>query len=163
MRRATERRRWVRVEPVPGGPASHARLRASGDVHVRDVASAGARVEGAVRLLPGARADLHLVGAAGRTLVRGRVVWARVRSLAPLVYEAAVAFDAPFDLLPGGYRLPGGIPTPAVGAAAGYPPAGLGPPDAGETAGNPRERAAGRAFGSSWSGGDRRDEQRAAR
>lgn len=158
MTPAGERRRSPRVEPVSGGPASHGRLRASGDVRVRDIASAGVRVEGP-RLLPGVRVDLHLIGAAGRQLVRGRVVWARVRAVAPLVYEAAVVFDAPFDVLPEGYRVPAG-PAPLLHRpAAGYPVAGLRTAEVPESAGKRPAGAAGRPLGSVTAGGDRRDDQ----
>jgi len=116
-----ERRRWPRAEPCGGGPASHARLRAGADLRVRDISRGGARVEGHARLLPGVHADLHLVGAGGRQLVRGRVVWARVRAVAPLEYEAALAFDAPFELLPEGYDLPVVRTVLVEPPVAGYP------------------------------------------
>lgn len=157
---ARERRRLSRVAPMAGAPTSCARLRASGELLVHNISAAGVRVQGTARMLPGLHAELHLIGAAGRQLVRGRVIWARVRTVAPLIYEAAVAFDAPFDLLPDGYCLPGEGTTLVGGPEPTYPLAGRPRPDAPESAGNARQSAGGRLLGSDTAGGDRRDERR---
>lgn len=148
------------MAPKAGSPTSCARLRASGEMLVHDISAAGVRVQGAARLLPGVHAELHLIGAAGRQLVRGRVVWARVRGVAPLVYEAAVAFDAPFDLLPDGYCLPGEDTTLIGGTEPIYPFAGPPRPSAPESAGKAGQSAGGRLLGSDTAGGERRDERR---
>lgn len=161
MSAARDRRRCPRVEPVAGSPTSHARLRASGEFRVRDASAAGVRVEGPVRLLPGVHAELHLIGAAGRQLIRGRVVWARVRAVLPLIYEAAVAFDAPFDLLPDGYHLPGAGTPPPSAAEPTYPLTGSPRTGALEIPGKTGPAAGGRLLGSATAGGDHCD-QRAA-
>jgi len=121
MSASRERRRWSRTQPAAGGPTSLARLRGGGDLRVRDISCGGARVDGQARLLPGVHADVHLVGAMGRQLVRGRVVWSRVRAVGPVVYESALVFDAPFELLPAGYDLPGDTAPLSAAPVARYP------------------------------------------
>lgn len=113
-----ERRRWPRLRPLTAGPVSQVRLRAGATVLVHDMSAHGARVRGAARLLPGVHADVHVVGAQGRQLLRGRVIWSRVRTLDPLIYESALAFDEALDLLREGYH----VPPVAMGSAAAPEP-----------------------------------------
>lgn len=121
MRTPDERRRWPRMTPMMGGPGAEVRLRVGGTLEVRDISARGARVDGAARLLPGVPTDVHVVGAEGRRLVRGRVVWSRVRTLAPLAYESALVFDEPLTLLPGGYQMPTHARLDGAAEEAHYP------------------------------------------
>jgi len=75
------------------------RMRAGAELSVIDVSDAGALVEGASRLLPGTRIDVHLITREGRVLVRGRVVRAHVWLLQAdrIGYRAGIAFDQPVD------------------------------------------------------------------
>jgi hypothetical protein len=63
---------------------------------VLDLSCGGALLESATRMLPGARAELQLIGDS-RFVVRGRIVRCGVIRLEPLAYRGAIAFD---DLLP---------------------------------------------------------------
>jgi hypothetical protein len=69
-------------------------LRPGHDVELVNVSAGGALLRSSARLKPGMRSELHLQGATRRS-VRGRISRARVISVAPLRYEAAVVFDAP--------------------------------------------------------------------
>lgn len=121
MRIGADRRRWRRLRPVASGATSQVRLRTGRDLVVRDMSCGGARVEGEVRLLPGTHAEVHVIGTSGRQLVRSRIVWARVLAVAPLIYEAALLFDAEVVLLVEGYRVPGVSAIHADLGGSGYP------------------------------------------
>lgn len=126
MSRSHERRRWPRGEATPGGPGAAARLRTGGELVIRNASPHGIRVEGPVRLLPGLHVDVHLILDGGRQLRRGRVVWCRVRSVAPLGYAAAFVFEESLELLTGGYRFPcepAGQSRPEEAAYPGRQPA----------------------------------------
>lgn len=81
-------------------------------------------MEGETRLLPGTHAEVHVIGVSGRQLVRSRIVWAKVLAVSPLIYEAALCFDAEVVLLAEGYRIPGVASTLVGHAGFGYPSAG---------------------------------------
>ncbi|MEQ1898355.1 MAG: hypothetical protein ABL971_13295 [Vicinamibacterales bacterium] len=89
---------------------------------MRDMSCGGARVEGAMRLLPGTHSEVHVIGATGRQLVRSRIVWARVLAVEPLVYEAALLFDVEVALLAEGYCIPSASSMQAGGVGSRYPP-----------------------------------------
>lgn len=112
------------MRPLSNAATSRVRLRTGRDLTVCDMSSGGARVAGAVRLLPGTHADVHVVGAGGRQLVRSRIVWVRVLTVTPLVYEAALLFDAEVVLLAGGYRVPAASAGSVGSAGPAYPPRG---------------------------------------
>ena len=80
-------------------------------------------MEGEVRLLPGTLAEVHVISTGGRQLVRSRIVWAKVRAVNPLNYEAALLFDVEVVLLAEGYWIPGVPASRAGDAGSGYPPA----------------------------------------
>jgi hypothetical protein len=92
-----ERRHAVRRRPADDEPLSRVRLRAGRELSVIDVSSAGVLVEGTARMLPGTHVDVHVVTAAGRTLVRSHVVRAYVSELAGdlIRYRGALAFERP--------------------------------------------------------------------
>jgi hypothetical protein len=75
------------------------RLRAGRELIVINISDAGVLVEGPMRLLPGTHADVHVVTARGRILVRSRVVRACVHrvSAACIVYRGALAFGRPVE------------------------------------------------------------------
>lgn len=132
MTPGVERRRWRRLCPVVPGATSQVRLRTGRDLVVRDMSRGGARVEGDRQLLPGTHAEVHVVGRSGRQLVRSRVVWAKVLTVNPLNYEAALLFDAEVVLLAEGYGIPS-VPVDHTGDA------GSGYPSASGTSGQPQE------------------------
>ena len=102
-----DRRQAVRRSPREGEPIARIRLRTGREVIVLDVSDAGALVEGEARLLPGTHVDAHVVTAAGRLLVRSRVVRACVSSLATgLVYRTALSFQRAIDSSSPGYGFP---------------------------------------------------------
>ena len=116
-----ERRRWRRLCPVAAGATSQIRLRTGRVLIVRDLSRGGARVEGDTQLLPGTHAEVHVIGTSGRQLVRSRIVWAKVLTVHPLNYEAALCFDTEVVLLAEGYWIPG-VPADHAGdAGSGYP------------------------------------------
>lgn len=94
-----ERRRTVRRAPDAQESLGRVRLRTGLELAVIDVSDAGALVEGAVRLLPGARLDVHVIARNGRVLVRARVVRAYVSALRAdrIEYRGALVFDQPLD------------------------------------------------------------------
>lgn len=104
-----ERRRAVRRTPGAEEMLSRVRLRAGRELAVIDVSCRGALVEGDVRLLPGTHADVHMLTASGRVLVRSRVVRAYVAGLwgDRIVYRGALAFEHPIDL-----DIGSGMPAP---------------------------------------------------
>lgn len=118
-----DRRRTVRRIPQPDEGVSRARLRTGRELTVVNISSAGAMVEGLTRLLPGTRAEVHLVTRHGRVLVRARVIRALVWRLEPDVvcYRAALAFDVAVDTEPEGYPLPTEIPGNGAGPGIRYP------------------------------------------
>jgi hypothetical protein len=91
---------------------SRVRVRAGRELVVINLSSTGALVEGEARLLPGRHLDVHVVTAAGRTLVRTRVVRAWVEGLWAdrVLYRGALAFEGPLEF---------GSVTINVGEAAG--------------------------------------------
>lgn len=74
-------------------------MRTGPELTVVDLSDGGALVEGAVRLLPGTRIDVHVMTRSGRVLTRARVTRARVCALAAnrVVYRGALAFDTLVD------------------------------------------------------------------
>jgi hypothetical protein len=111
-----ERRRAVRR--APGGQESLARvrLRTGPELSVINISDDGALVEGAVRLLPGARLDIHVIAREGRVLVRSRVVRAHVSAIRAdaVRYCGAVVFDQPVDTVVPGLSQPVGSMPAAV-------------------------------------------------
>jgi hypothetical protein len=97
-----ERRRAVRRVPSGHESLTRVRLRTGPELSVRDISDVGALVEGAVRLLPGARLDIHVIARDGRVLVRSRVVRAQVSTICAegVRYRGAIAFDQPVDTAP---------------------------------------------------------------
>ena len=121
-----ERRRAERRPPIAGEPLMGVRLRTGRELAVIDVSNTGMLVEGCARLLPGTHLDVHVTTAAGRVLVRSRVVRAHVSALCADVihFRGALAFDRVIDTRARGYEVPS---TPrAAGNAPGtdYPAAG---------------------------------------
>jgi hypothetical protein len=98
----SDRRRAPRRIPQGDEPLSRARLRTGRELAIINVSSAGALVEGLTRLLPGTRAEVHLVTRHGRVLVRTRVVRSFVWRLDAdaVCYRTALAFDAAVDIDP---------------------------------------------------------------
>lgn len=94
-----ERRHCPRRTPDEGEPLTRIRLRTGRDLTVIDVSDSGALVEGQTRLLPGTRVEVHIVGRAGRVLVRSRVVRAWVNSLDAdgVKYRSGLAFEQRVD------------------------------------------------------------------
>ena len=82
------------MPPQGGGWHHEAILRPGHDVEVVNVSAGGALLRSTSRLKPGMPSELHLQGQTRRS-VRGRIARARVISLAPLRYEAALIFDTP--------------------------------------------------------------------
>ena len=95
----SDRREAVRRAPGSDEALSRVRLRTGRELTVIDISSSGALVESATRLLPGTRAEVHVVTRHGRVLVRTRIVRALVWRLeADLVcYRTALCFDSPVD------------------------------------------------------------------
>lgn len=87
-----DRRRAPRVAPEVTPWSRAALLRPGLEVEVVNLSPWGALVESPGRLHPGARTELHLLGA-DRRLVPGRIHRCRVTHLNPLRYEGAVVFD----------------------------------------------------------------------
>jgi hypothetical protein len=97
-----DRRRAPRWSPHPSEPVSRVRVRAGRELAVINVSSTGVLVEGEARLLPGRHLDVHVVTAAGRTLVRSRVVRASVEGLWSdrVLYRGARMFDHSLEFGP---------------------------------------------------------------
>jgi|RhiMethySRZTD1v2_1073278.scaffolds.fasta_scaffold04527_4 hypothetical protein len=95
----TERRRAPRRAPQPDESLSRVKLRTGRELAVVNISSTGALVEGLTRLLPGTRAEVHLVTRNGRVLVRTRIVRSLVWRLEPDVvcYRSALAFETAVD------------------------------------------------------------------
>ena len=117
----TDRRRAVRRVPQPGETLSRMRLPTGRELAVVDISPSGALVEGATRLLPGTRVDVHVVTRHGRVLVRTRVVRSSVWQLQAdaVSYRTGLAFDAAVDTEVDGYPFP--IETPVIEGGAGSP------------------------------------------
>jgi hypothetical protein len=96
---APDRRERLRRTAAPNEAIARVRLRTGQELTLIDRSDLGALVEGAARLLPGTRVDVHLITRVGRVLVRSRVVRAHVAALAAdrVVYRGALAFDQPLD------------------------------------------------------------------
>ena len=121
-----ERRRAPRRVPASGEPIARVRLRTGPELIVVDVSDAGALVQGSRRLLPGTRLDLHVIAAAGRVLVRSRVIRAFVSQLRAdaIQYRGAVLFDHLLDTSPAGYLFPAGAHLGSGPQGTAYPAAG---------------------------------------
>jgi hypothetical protein len=100
---------------------SRVRLRTGRELTVVNISSCGALVEGVTRLLPGTRADVHIVTRHGRVLVRTRVVRALVWRLEAdaVCYRSALAFDTTIDT--DGYPVPVENPIFEGGPGRRYP------------------------------------------
>jgi hypothetical protein len=116
-----DRRLFARRVPRPDETLARARLRTGRELTVVNVSSSGALVESVTRLLPGTRADVHIVTRHGRVLVRTRVVRAMVWRLEADVvcYRAALAFDTTLDT--DGYAVPAENPMFEGGLGRSYP------------------------------------------
>lgn len=80
------------------------RLRTGHELTLLDLSQGGALVEGQVRLLPGSRVELNLVGAGCRHSVHGKVLRCFVSALnrgTGVCYRAALGFDRPLAETPG--------------------------------------------------------------
>jgi hypothetical protein len=90
---------------------------------VIDVSNVGALVEGAARLLPGTRVDVHVVTRDGRVLVRCRIIRAHVCQLQAdqVRYRGALAFEETVDTAQTGYAVPAVLLEAAAPAGNGYP------------------------------------------
>ena len=75
------------------------RMRTGQELTALNCSESGVLVEGAARLLPGTRVDVHLITRSGRVLIRGRVIRAHVSALSAVrvLYRGALAFDQPVD------------------------------------------------------------------
>ena len=130
-----ERRRSVRRIPHADEPLSRVRLRTGRELTVIDISAAGALIEGATRLLPGTRTEVHVVTRHGRVLVRTRVVRSFVWRLErdTVCYRTALTFDIPVDTEAGpalnersesnGYPIPAEIPGNSEAPGTRYPAA----------------------------------------
>jgi len=93
-----ERRRALRLPPLPAGYQSQAIVRPGHYVHLLNLASGGALVEGHSRLRPGAFTELQVFRGQARLSLPASISRCRVSRLAPLMYEAALRFDVPLDV-----------------------------------------------------------------
>ena len=121
-----ERRRAVRRSPEPDETLGRVRLRTGRDMTVVNISTAGMLVESVTRLLPGTRAEVHVVTRRGRVLVRTRVIRSFVWRLESdlVCYRAALAFDTDVDTEApalNGYLLPGEFPSNVEGRGIPYP------------------------------------------
>jgi hypothetical protein len=89
----TERRHGPRIVPQVRGWHRQALLRPGHEVEVLNLSAGGALLQSTARLKPGMTTELQLQGNS-RCTVRGRIARARVISVTPLYYEAALVFDA---------------------------------------------------------------------
>ena len=96
---ALERRRQMRRIPGADEPVARMRMRTGTELTVLDLSDDGTLVEGGVRLVPGARVDVHVITREGRVLVRSRVIRAFISMVKAdsLNYRAALLFDQPVD------------------------------------------------------------------
>jgi hypothetical protein len=119
--------------PADDEPLARIRLRAGSHLQVVDVSNAGVLVEGEARLLPGTHADVHIITADGRLLVRSRIVRAfvvhveaeRVRYRGALAFERAVdtapAVRSPLSSGDVGYSIPSLLAAPDPSPGIVYP------------------------------------------
>ena len=91
-----ERRRGSRVAPEHTPWARAAILRPDQEVAIIDLSPGGALIESSLRMKPGARAELQLLGPS-RWVLRGRIDRCRVVAIEPLQYEGAIIFDEPWE------------------------------------------------------------------
>lgn len=96
--RSLDRRTAPRVRPEPAGYHAQAILRPGHSVDVLNLARGGALVQCGSRLRPGAPTVLQVYRGRARLSLRGIISRCRVSQIAPLVYEAALQFDAQMDL-----------------------------------------------------------------
>lgn len=95
---ASDRREAPRLSPAPAGYENRGIVRPGHDVHVLNLAQGGALVACGSRLRPGMSTELQMFRGEARVLLRVSVSRCRVSHLAPLVYEAALCFEAPLDV-----------------------------------------------------------------
>jgi hypothetical protein len=119
----SDRRGAVRRVPQPDETLARVRLRTGRELTVVNISPSGALVEGTTRLLPGTRAEVHVVTRHGRMLVRTRVVRSLVWRLEPdlVCYRTALAFDTSIDTEVEGYSVPAEIPGNDGGQGTLYP------------------------------------------
>lgn len=94
-----ERRGAIRVPPGRTPWARTAILRPGQDVTIVNLSAGGALVESSLRMKPGARTELQLVGPS-RCVLRGRIDRCRVVAIDPLRYEGAIVLDEKWDVGP---------------------------------------------------------------
>ena len=89
----------LRRTPGGGESLSRVRLRLGSELAVLNVSDSGVLTEGACRLSPGSRVDVHVTTINGRTLVRATVARAHVSALRSdaLSYHVALTFDQTVD------------------------------------------------------------------
>lgn len=112
--------------PQPEETLSRVRIRTGRELTVVNISCCGILVEGPTRLLPGTRADVHVVTRHGRVLVRTRVIRSFVWRLEPdaVCYRSALAFDVNVDteaLSDNGNAVPGEFPNDTAAPGIGYP------------------------------------------
>ncbi len=118
-----DRRVACRRDPECGEPLSRVRLRAGREMAVVNVSSSGVFVEGDVRLLPGVHVDVHVMTAAGRVLLRSRVVRAFVWRLTAEAgtYRGALAFPERVKVDSRGYPMPASGAMASTDSGSTYP------------------------------------------
>lgn len=96
----TDRRARTRRVVNPGDDLIRLKMRLGPDLEVLEVSDTSALVDASVRLAPGARLDVHVTTAAGRVLVRSRIIRSFVTQVRPTAmrYRAAMCFDQPIDI-----------------------------------------------------------------
>jgi hypothetical protein len=94
---ATERRAAPRRSPAATIWLPQALLRPGLEVRVLNLSTGGALVHTGSRLRPGGATELQLFSDRRRRAIRATIGRCRVARLEPLVYEAALCFDEPFD------------------------------------------------------------------
>ena len=119
-----ERRRAERRSPAAGEPLSRLRLRTGRELLVLNIAGRGALVEGP-RLIPGAYIDLHITTAAGRALVRSRVLRCEVSRVTAdsICYRSGLVFEQVVDTAVSGYPVPVAENRQTLDEGSGYPAA----------------------------------------
>lgn len=98
MAAVRERRGGPRVQPGHTGWGPEAVLRPGRVVRLLNISGRGVLVESHVRLRPGTRAELQLVGRSTRRSIRGRIERCQVATLEPLRYHGAIVFDERLDV-----------------------------------------------------------------
>jgi len=100
----TKKRRPPRLTPVELPWLSGIRLTWGPEMRLLNISRSGLLVESGIRLTPGSKTAFELAGPVKDLIVPARVIRTRVSSVDPLgvTYQAAAAFEQPFDsLLPG--------------------------------------------------------------